>query len=153
MSCVVAIEGFRLSHQFVVKEMTILFEGEDFQHFHFNCPADLIIPPRDWNTIRYMQKLNGLDLIDDSYVPYEVVGYILSRICHLKIFTAGHYAMQFLTSKLPSTNVVDMCQAYNFKYPLTLEDSHCFIKHPSRYCTLSKAKTLRTALQIYFVND
>ena len=153
MSCVVAIEGFRLTNQFVVKEMTIMFDADEYQHFHFNCPVDLIITPRDWNTIRYMQKHNGLELIDDSYLPYEIISYILGRIAHLKIFTAGHHAVQFLSSLLPSTNVVDMCQAYNFKYPLTLEDSSCFVKHPSRYCTLSKAKTLRTAMQIYFVNE
>ena len=92
MSCVVAIEGFQLSHQYVVKELTILFNTNKYQHFHFNCPIDLIIAPRDWNTIRYNRDHSGLDLVDDSYLPYGVIGYIMNRISDLRIFTAGNQA-------------------------------------------------------------
>ena len=153
MSCVVAIEGFQLSHQYVVKELTILFNTNKYQHFHFNCPIDLIIAPRDWNTIRYNRDHSGLDLVDDSYLPYGVIGYIMNRISDLRIFTAGNQAKQFISNHLPTSEVIDICQTYGFKYPLTLEDSPCFINHSSRYCTLSKAKTLKTALQIYLVNE
>ena len=47
MSCVVTMEGFQLSAQFLVKELTILFDNNKYQHFHFNCPIDLIIAPGD----------------------------------------------------------------------------------------------------------
>jgi hypothetical protein len=151
MSCVVAIEGFPLSQQYVVKEMTILFETNQYQHFHFNCPIDLIIAPRDWNTIRYNQNHNGLTLSNDSFLPYGVIGYILSQIENLLIYTAGNQAREFLSSYLPKTNIVDICQEYNFKYPLVLQETPCFISHPSRFCSLSKAKTLKMAVQIFQV--
>ena len=153
MSCVVTLEGFQLSAQFVVKELTILFDNNKYQHFHFNCPIDLIIAPRDWNTIRYHKNNNGLDLADDSYLPYGVVGYILEKISNLKVFTAGNQAKKFLSDYLPATEVIDICQAYGFKYPLILESSTCFFNHPSRYCTLSKAKAVKAAMHIYFVNE
>ena len=153
MSCVVAIEGFQISQQFVCKEMTILFDSNRYQHFHFDCPANLIIAPRDWNTIRYNQNHSGLNISDDSFLPYGVIGYILSKIIDLRIYTAGHQTKTFLSSFLPSSDIVDVCQEYNFKYPLTLQDSPCFIPHTSRYCSLSKAKTLKMAVQIFQVND
>ena len=153
MSCVVAIEGFQLSQQFVVKELTILFNTNKYQHFHFNCPVDLLITPRDWNTIRYNQNHSGLNMLDDSYLPYEVIGYILSKISNLRIFTAGNQSKKFISDYLPTSEVIDICQVYGFKYPLILENSPCFINHPSRYCTLSKAKALKSAMHIYFVNE
>ena len=153
MSCVVAIEGFQISQQFVVKEMTILFESNRYQHFHFDCPANLIIAPRDWSTIRYTQNHNGLNISDDSFLPYGVIGYILSKIIDLRIYTAGNQAETFLSSYLPNSDIVDICREYNFKYPLCLQDSSCFIPHPPRYCSLSKAKTLRAAVQIFQSND
>ena len=152
MSCVVAIEGFQLSQQFVVKEMTILFDANQYQHFHFNCPVDLIIAPRDWSTIRYNHRHNGLTLTNDSFLPYEVIGYILSQIINLRIYTAGNQAKDFLLKYLPKSDIVDICKAYNFRYPLNLQESNCFIPHPSRYCSLSKAKTLKAATQIFQVN-
>lgn len=153
MSCVVALEGFQISSQFVVKELTILFDNSKYQHFHFNCPIDLIIAPRDWNTIRYHQNNNGLDLTDDSYLPYGVIGYILGKISNQRIFTAGTQAAKFISDYLPTSEVIDICEVYKFKYPLILERSDCYFNHPSRYCSLSKAKTLKTALNILSVNE
>ena len=153
MSCVVAIEGFQVSQQFVVKEMTILFDANRYQHFHFDSPSNLIIAPRDWNTLRYTQNHSGLNLEDDSFLPYGVIGYILSKIIDLRIYTAGNQSKTFLSNYLPKSDIVDTCQEYNFKYPLVLQDSPCFVPHSSRYCTLSKAKTLKVAVQLFQVNE
>ena len=109
MSCVVAIEGFQLSQQFVVKELTVLFNSNRYQHFHFDCPVNLLISPRDWNTIRYNQNHNGLEMADDSYLPYEVVGYIVNKLSNLRIFTAGNQAKKFLADFLPTSEVIDIC--------------------------------------------
>ena len=153
MSCVLTIEGFQLSQQFVVKELTILFSTDKYQHFHFNCPVNMMITPRDWSTIRYNQNYSGLDLIDDSFLPYDVIRYILNKISKMRIFTAGNQAKKFLMDYLPNSEIVDICQIYGFKYPLILEKSPCFISHSSRYCSLSKAKTVKAAMHIYFVNE
>ena len=149
MSCVVAIEGFQVSQGYVVKEMTILFDSNQYQHFHFNCPIDLIIAPRDWNAIRWGQNHHGLVLQDDSFLPYEIIGYILSKIINLRIYTAGNQAKTVLSQYLPKSDMVDICQQYNFRYPMILQESPCFVLHPSRYCTLSKAKTIKAAVQIF----
>ena len=95
MSCVVAIEGFQPAQQFVVKELTILLNTNKYQHFHFNCPVDLLIAPRDWHTFRYDQNHSGLDMVDGSYLPYEVIGYILNKLSNLPIFKAGNQARKF----------------------------------------------------------
>ena len=153
MSCVVTIEGFQLLQQFVVKELTILFSTDKYQHFHFNCPVNMMITPRDWSTIRYNQHYSGLDLIDDSYLPYDVIRYILNKVSKIRIFTAGNQAKKFLTDYLPNSEIIDICKVYGFKYPLILENSPCFINHSSRYCSLSKAKTVKAAMHIYFVNE
>ena len=153
MSCVVALEGFPISQQFVVKEMTILFDFNEYQHFHFNTPVNLIIGPRDWNTIRYNQDHNGLMLRNDSFLPYEVIGYILSQLAHYRIYTAGNQPKSFLSQYIPNTDIVDICEEYSFKYPLILQDASCFISHPSRYCSLSKAKTLKSAVQIFQIGN
>ena len=152
MSCVVAIEGFQISQRYVVKKMTILFDSNQYHHFHFNCPIDLIIAPRNWNTIRWSENHNGLVLRDNSFLPYEIIGYILSQIINLRIYTAGNQSKTAISHYLPNTEVVDICQEYKFKYPMTLQDSPCFVLHPSRYCTLSKAKTIKAALQIFHVD-
>ena len=151
MSCVVALEGFPLTQQFVIKELTIIFEGEDYQHFQFNCPTGLLFSPKDWGTIRYTQRFNGLALVDDSFLPYEVIGYILNQIKDLRIYTAGHQAKNCLQQYLPNTEVIDMCKHFGFKYPLVLQESNCFVTHCSRYCSLSKARTLKAALLIFQV--
>ena len=153
MSCYIAIEGFQVSHRYIIKEMTVLFDSNSYQHFHFNSPIDLIIGPRDWRTIRWQQANSGLILEDDCYLPYEMVSYILTRLNHLRIFTAGNQSASTLTFFMPNADIVDICQEWDFKYPTVLEDSPCLVKHNSRYCSLSKAKTLKTAVQIYQIRD
>ena len=39
--CVVTVEGFYVSGRYVAKELTILFDENNYQHFMFNCPKKL----------------------------------------------------------------------------------------------------------------
>ena len=153
MSCIATVEGFFVSGEYVAKELTILFSVTDYQHFMFDCPVSLILSPRDQCTTRYAQNLNGLVLSDNCFLPYNIIGYILSKIQNYRIYTAGNQAKGLLTSYLPKTEVIDICQMYNFKYPLDLQDTPCFVRHPSRYCSLSKAFTLKTAIQILQIDQ
>ena len=153
MSCFVAIEGFQVSGRYIIKEMTVLFDSNCYQHFHFNSPIDLIIGPRDWNTIRWQQNHSGLILQDDSYLPYEIIGYILSKLLYIRVYTAGNQTKNALSYYMPKADIVDICQEWNFKYPSVLEDAPCFLKHCARYCSLSKARTIRTAVHIFQIQD
>ena len=153
MSCVIALEGFQVSHRFVIKELTILFESNSYQHFQFNSPTDLIIGNRDWNTIRWHQNKCGLILQDDRFLPYEIIGYILGQVANSRIYCAGNHAKSVLSSHLPTADIVDICKEWNFKYPLILQDSPLFSPHNSRYCSLSKARTMRAAVHIFQIQD
>ena len=81
----------------------------------------------------------------DSYLPYEMVSYIFSRLLHLRIYTAGNQSATTLSYLMPKADIVDICQEWDFKYPTVLENS--------RYCSLSKAKTFKIAVQIYQIRD
>ena len=146
--CIVTLEGFQVSHHHIVKEMTILFDELHHQHFHFNNPYNLIISPSDNRTLKWQQDHNGLALDNQNFLPYEIIGYILSRLSEKTVYCAGHQAKSFLEHYLPNTHIIDMCVDYGFKYPLVLEPSVCFIQHPYRYCTMSKARTINMALHL-----
>lgn len=151
-SCIVTVEGFQVSNDYIVKELTVMFDSDNYQHFFFDCPPGLIIGPSDERTIRYTENLNGLRLENDSYIPYSIIGYILGKLDKYVVYTAGNQAATFLSRYLPQTMILDACQEFNFKYPLELQQMPCFYRHSSRYCSLSKAVTLKIALQVLQVN-
>ena len=69
-----------------------------------------------------------------------VVGYVLSKIAHLRIYTAGNQAKTFLTQRLPNTDIADICEEYNFKYQLIFQDAPSFLSQPPRHYTLTIEK-------------
>ena len=146
MSCVVGIEGFYVSGQYIVKELTFLFSKDSYQHFMFNTPRNLFISKKDKRTVSYTEKLNGLELTNDCFLPYELIEHILEKIGNLRIYTAGNQAKIFLRKRLPYTLVIDICQKYNFTYPRHLPPASCFKPHPSRYCSLAKAFAIKKSL-------
>ena len=148
MSCIVTAEGFFVSRDYVIKELTLLFSLSDFQHFMFDPPVNIIIAPSDRATIRYTERLNGLRLTDSSFLPYEVIGYILEKVAHLKIYTAGQQVTDALKRYLPRTQIIDVCKDYGFRYPLDMMRMNCFKSHPARYCSYSKAVALKHALHV-----
>lgn len=150
--CVVTVEGFYVSGQYVAKELTILFDENNYQHFMFNCPKNLVLSNKDIKTVEFTENLNGLKLKNNSFLPYSTIECILSFIKDCYIQTAGFHAKSFLKSYLPKTEVQDLCNEFDFKYPKTLQQAPCFVQHPSRYCTLSKARTIYIAIQIFNAN-
>ena len=152
MNCVVAVEGYYVSGRYVAKELTILFDENNYQHFMFNCPKNLVLTNKDKKTVEHTEELNGLKFKNNSFLPYSNIEVILSFIKDYYIQTAGFQAKSFLKSYLPHTEVEDLCNKFDFKYPKTLQRTPCFVQHPPRYCTLSKARTLYTAIQIFNSN-
>ena len=145
---IVVFEGFQAQPSFIAKEMTVVpyDYSANYQHFMFNPPENLILSPRDQRSVAYCENLNGLTLTDDCYLPYEMIGYILAKLSNSTIYTAGHQARDLLKYYLPYTTVIDVCSNYGFKYPLQLESVKCFKQHSARYCSLSKAFTLKARL-------
>lgn len=144
MSCAVALEGFYISGRYIAKELTILFEPDNYQHFMFNNPDNLTYSGNDYSTVKYTQRLNGLSPANDCFLPYSIIGLILDKIQNYRIHTAGNQSKDFLSSYLPHSEVIDICQLYNFKYPLHLPPAPCFRQHPSRYCSLAKAIAIKS---------
>ena len=150
--CVVTVEGYYVSGRYVAKELTILFDENNYQHFMFNCPKNLVLSNKDMKTVEFTEQLNGLKFKNNSFLPYSTIEYILSYIKDCYIQTAGFHAKSFLKSYLPETEIEDLCYKFGFKYPKNLQQAPCFVQHPSRYCTLSKARTIYTAIQIFNSN-
>ena len=150
--CVVTVDGFYVCGRYVAKELTILFDENNYQHFMFNCPKNLVLSNKDVKTVEFAKRLNGLELENNSFLPYSTIECILSFIKDCYIQTAGFQAKSFLESYLPKTEVKDLCIEFGFKYPKTLQQAPCFVQHPSRYCTLSKARTIYSAIQIFNAN-
>ena len=146
MSCVVGIEGFYVSGQYIAKELTLLFPKDSYQHFMFNTPKNLFVSNKDKITVRYTEKLNGLALTNDCFLPYNLIEHILDRIGHFRIYTAGNQAQNFLQKHLPYSNVIDICHEYNFTYPRHLPPVPCFKRHPTRYCSLAKALAINKSV-------
>ena len=94
------MEGFYVSGKYVAKELTIMFDENKYQHFMFDQPIDLVQASKDQNTIRFCQNLNGLQLRNDCFLPYDIIGYILNKIKHNCVYTAGNQPQRFLKAHL-----------------------------------------------------
>ena len=144
---IIALEGFVLPKGYIIKEMTVYFDKNTFQHFHFDLTG--ILPnPSDLKTVRYATKhLHQLPWNDRSLIPYSTLPSILQQLSDYEIFVAGNAARIFLEKKLPATHIVDLCKVHGFKYPDVLPESNCFKNHNWRYCSLSKAKYILDFLE------
>ena len=150
---IIALEGFTLPSGFIVKELTILSDNLKYQHFHFNKPKDFYPTAGDLRTIKYTSEvLSQLYFDDDSLLPYSTINDILKQMSSHKIYVAGHTAHKFITTYLPTTEVINLCKEYKFKYPLILPSVECFKQHTPRYCSLAKAKRIKS-LRIWKTND
>ena len=141
---ILTLEGFTLPSGYIIKELTVLNDDDEYQHFHFSAPKNFRPTPSDLYTIDYTTKhLNQLSLSDDSLLPYATIDVILQNIVNNTIYVAGHSAYNFIKSRLPLSNIVNICTALNFKYPATLESANCFKTHRARYCALAKARCIK----------
>ncbi len=147
MVCAVALEGFYMSRQYIVKEMTIYFDEDNYQHFMFNNPDH--IEPSSYifdRTVKHAQRLNGLSPGNDYFLPYSAIGQILAKIENDIIYTAGSQAKEVLRSYLEDTEIVDICHEFHFKYPQELPPVPCFKRHPPRYCSLAKSIIIKNTI-------
>ena len=135
-----AMEGFNLSSGYIIKELTILFPDDSYQHFQFNPPNDFHPTAAQWKTINYTQKhLNELTLYDNALLPYSTINDIMQKISSHTIFVAGNITQSVINEYLPLTKVIDICTEYNFSYPKELPPANCFKQHRPRYCSMAKA--------------
>ena len=151
---ILTLEGFNLPSGYIVKELTIIFNDDSYQHFHFNAPKDFYPTAKDLQTINYIRRhLNELYLSDDCLLPYTSIIDILNNLLSCKIYVAGNSTHKFIMTYLPLNNIIDICSEYNFKYPAELPPMDCFKQHKPRYCSLSKAKYIKSIIKDLLKTD
>ena len=139
----VAVEGYSLPNGFVVKELTVIKNNSDVDHFIFMKP-DVVFTAAETKTIAWTTKyLNGLKLTD-GHIPYNTVPHIISQLSHSKIFCYGSLTTKFLRSIIPLGYIIDV-QLKGFSLPKNLKDSHlrCGRSHPIRFCAMAKANAIK----------
>ena len=69
MNAYTSVEGFLTKSGFIIKELCIFYDGEEFDHYMFEKP-NWRLTGADLETVRYAStQLNGLHLCDGS-IPY-----------------------------------------------------------------------------------
>ena len=146
---ILTLEGFTLSRGYIVKELTILFDNGDHQHFHFKSPPDFQPTAGELRTIKFATAyLHQLPFHDQNPLPSTMIDTILKNAEPQTIIVAGHAAYNFVTDKLPCSRVIDICKKYGFSYPKELPETHCFKRHRFRYCALAKAQHIKRFMQV-----
>ena len=145
------MEGFLTKSGFIIKELCIFYDSEDFDHYMFEKP-NWTLTGKDLETVRYAStELNGLQLYDGT-IPYKEIGGILQSIKDYQIYTFSDLAVKTLRKYLPVTKKIKNIQDLGFEMPKQLPNSHCFrshnVLHRKHYCTspryryCAKAKAL-----------
>ena len=145
---ILTLEGFTLPSDYIVKELTVVFDSGNHEHFHFKAPPGFQPTATDLRTIKFASNyLNQLTLEDQSLLPYSAIDTILQAVASNTIYVAGNSAYNFMTAKLPFTKVIDICKTYNFIYPKDLPPTNCFKRHRYRYCSLAKAEYIKSFMR------
>ena len=140
-SVFVGVEGFTLPHQFIVKELTLLFENGEFNHVMFAPPLGFAPTTQDLSTIKYTTKhIHGI-LYTEGDMPYAKLNDILSKLRDYAVFCYGENTKSLLQSYIPFTPVINI-QCEGFKIP-QLQASCCGRNHRGRHCSMSKAFAVR----------
>ena len=80
ISVYVGIEGFVLKRMYVIKELTVLYESGNVNHYLFAAPTTLRLTSAEATTVRYVsQNLNGLSL-HDGEISYEEIYSIIRKL-------------------------------------------------------------------------
>lgn len=153
----VAIEGFNnLSQGYIIKELSIVYLDNTYQHYQFKSPEEFIPTNADMKIINYCKKyLNGFSLEDNFYLPNHLHNTIIGELLDFKIYVAGNTTKSFICDILPTNVVMDVTSLIDFQYPEALPDPHCFKPHGfnNRYCSLSKARFLKKRMDELFFRD
>jgi len=144
----VGVEGYTLTKEFILKELTIVYPNGEFNHYILKNPPKLL-SPKDSRTVRYTTKyLNQLSWFDGDII-YSNLDRILKKIRDLKLYTYGCTARNFLEKHLPNTIIVDTQYQQGVKIPSVLESAGCCRNHPARYCSKAKALYIKDSVLAY----
>ena len=160
MNAYIGVEGFLIKSGFILKELCIFYDGEEFDHYMFAKPS-WTLTGRDLETVRYVStQLNGLHLYDGS-IAYKEIGGILQNIRDYQIYTFSDLAVKTLRKYLPDTKKIKNIQELGFEMPKELPNSHCFRSHNVlnqkhyltspryRYCAKAKAREVRDFMRYF----
>ena len=105
MNAYTAIEGFLTKSGFILKELCIFYDSEEFDHYMFEKPS-WTLTGKDLETVQYAStQLNGLHLYDGS-IPYKEIDGILRGIKDYQIYTFSDLAVTTLRKYLPNTKKI-----------------------------------------------
>ena len=150
----IAAEGFILKRGFVIKELSIVYSDDSYQHYHFKTPKNFTPSAADRNTINYTKHyLNGFSIEDDFYLPNDLHQTILNEFVNFRVYVAGEITRRFISDILPETRVIDTCSLTDFQYPTELPNPNCFKMHRARYCSLAKARYIKSAIDTFFFKE
>ena len=128
MNAYIGVEGFPTKSGFMLKELCIFYDCEEFDQYMFAKPI-WKLTGRDLETVRYAStQLNGLHLCDGS-IAYKEIGGILQSIRDYQIYTFSDLAVKTLRKYLPDTKKIKNIQDLGFEMPKELPNSHCFRLH------------------------
>ena len=148
MNAYVGVEGFLTQSGFILKELCIYYDREEYDHYLFKRPG-WQLTEKDVQTIRYASsQLNGLH-INDGCIPYQEIAQILNVISGHQIYTFSDLAVSTLRQYLPNTRKIKNIQDMGFEMPKNLPNSRCFRSHRSRYCAKSKACKVRDFMKCF----
>ena len=138
----VGADGFQLQHDWIIKELTLLFKNGEFNHTLFAPPSNYLINNIDLQTIRYTTtNLNGLNYQDGS-IPYTNLEEYISKLENCAIYCYGQSSRKLIQQHLPFAMITDI-QELGYQLPDKLKNSECGRNHNARYCSLSKAKAIK----------
>lgn len=141
-SVFVGVEGFTLPQQFIVKELTLLFENGEFNHTMFAPPLGYTPTTQELATIRHTtEHVHGIPFTEGD-MPYAKLHEILSKLHNYKVYCYGENTKKLLQNHILFTPVINI-QREGFKMP-QLEASCCGRYHPGRHCSMSKAIAVKT---------
>ena len=88
----VGIEGFTLPEQYIAKEVTLLFENNEFTHVLLAPPLGYSPTTKEMRAINYTTKyLHGIPYTEGD-MPHAKFNVILSRLnqIHTKLYTTAY---------------------------------------------------------------
>ena len=150
-SVFIAIEGFNLKQGYLVKELSIVYCDNTYQHYQFKTPENFTPSAADEKIIHYAESyLNGFSIEDDFYLSNDLHTTILKEFVNFKIYVAGDITKTFIANILPDTRIIDTYSLIDFRYPTELPNPHCFKMHRALYCSLAKAIYIKSSIDTFF---
>ena len=141
-SVYIAVEGFTLPGKFIVKELTLLFENEEFNHFIFEAPDNFTPSSKEKTTIRYTtNNIHGLKYTD-GFIPYSKLEEVISKLHNCDVYCYGINTVNLIQRFIPYTPVTNI-QNCGYTMPSTLPQFRCCRVHRARHCTLAKATAIK----------